>query len=191
VHVSACVWPPCPRHCFVDPSHTLHLVRSTRLLTRNLLEGAKHTFKESVGDIRLISFGPCQSPTLYFTVLRADEIAAFVPRRFWEVKACSAGLELKWAKGRTFDKATADKALAACRSAKGGQLKGVEERGKRLDAPLGLNTVALLTMASNALGFSPHKTMQVLAQPSLVQARIPACCRCDDFGTRFLAKGSS
>jgi DNA topoisomerase IA len=153
----------------------LLLVRSTRLLTRNLLEGAKYTFKESVGDIRLISFGPCQSPTLYFTVLRADEIAAFVPRRFWEVKARAAGLELKWSKGRTFDKATADKALAACKSAKGGQLNGVEEREKRLDAPLGLNTVALLTMASNALGFSPHKTMQVVAQPPLVQARFPSC----------------
>lgn len=126
----------------------------------------------------MISFGPCQSPTLYFTVLRADEIAAFVPRRFWEVKASAAGLELKWAKGRTFDRAMAEKALAACRSAKSAELKGVEVLDKRLDAPLGLNTVALLTMASNSLGFSPHKTMQVIARPSLLKTTQWWAARC-------------
>ena len=55
----------------------------TRHLTRQLLEGARVTF----GDPRLsvISYGPCQTPTLAFTTRRHDEIEAFVPREFWGV----------------------------------------------------------------------------------------------------------
>ena len=55
----------------------------TRHLTRQLLEGARVTFGNP--KLSVISYGPCQTPTLAFTTRRHDEIEAFVPRDFWGV----------------------------------------------------------------------------------------------------------
>jgi len=57
----------------------------TRLLTRQLVEGAKITFGEP--RLTVISYGPCQTPTLSFCVERQRAIDAFVPRQYWEVEA--------------------------------------------------------------------------------------------------------
>lgn len=39
------------------------------------------------GRIRLVSWGSCQTPTLYFVVNREREIESFVPKPFWYFKA--------------------------------------------------------------------------------------------------------
>ena len=74
-------------------------------------------------SLRVISFGPCQTPTLFFCVKRAQEIAAFKRRPFWEVHATgtwgrtrkndekSSGalsicVPLEWIPGRVFDKSS-------------------------------------------------------------------------------------
>lgn len=94
----------------------------TRYLTRQLLEGAKVTFNNS--SISVISYGPCQTPTLGFCVQRYDEIAAFIPRAFWGVSLTASvggrdGLKLQWAKPqhRTFVRAEAARAVASCQLA--------------------------------------------------------------------------
>lgn len=95
----------------------------TRFLTRQLLEGAKVTFQEP--KISVLSFGPCQTPTLAFCVRRHDEICAFVPRPYWgvaltaRIQGCDQVLRLAWAKHgeRSFVKLEAENALAACRAA--------------------------------------------------------------------------
>jgi DNA topoisomerase-3 len=38
-------------------------------------------------DARLVSYGPCQTPTLGFVVDRHDEIQSFVPQSFWFLDA--------------------------------------------------------------------------------------------------------
>lgn len=95
----------------------------TRFLTRQLLEGAKVTFSEP--KLSILSFGPCQTPTLAFCVRRHEEICAFVPRPFWRVavtaciQGCHQVLRLAWGKRgeRTFNKNEGENTLAACRRA--------------------------------------------------------------------------
>ena len=60
-------------------------------------------------DSSVVSYGPCQTPTLGFCVDRHDHILAFVPEDFWELHTdvCKAGVmvPLEWARGRVFDHA--------------------------------------------------------------------------------------
>lgn len=101
----------------------------TRFLTRQLLEGAKVTFDDP--SISVISYGPCQTPTLGFCVQRHEEIVAFVPRAFWGVAVWASvggrvGLQLAWAKPqeRSFLRADATRVLAACQRAATGVTSG-------------------------------------------------------------------
>ena len=55
----------------------------------------------------MVSYGPCQTPTLNFCVERHQKIAAFQPEPFWVVRPhVSKGgqsISLEWARGRLFD----------------------------------------------------------------------------------------
>jgi len=66
-------------------------VSFTRLLTWNFLELAKQKFPRN--DLKLLSYGPCQTPTLWFCVERHKEIQKFVREPFYQVSFQSAGLE--------------------------------------------------------------------------------------------------
>ena len=58
-------------------------------------------------DSSVISYGPCQTPTLGFCVDRHDEILSFVAEDFWEllVDVAKGGVmtTLDWSRGRVFD----------------------------------------------------------------------------------------
>ena len=147
----------------------------TRLLTHQLLAVAKVRFAKSAPKLRLLSYGPCQMPTLYFCVQRHREISAFVPRDFFFLTAAGFGrvdgvrtrLSLQWARGQVWQEDAATAALHACRRAGGtgggwrASVEGVSCSRKTMAGPQGMNTVALLTAAANSLGFSPAKTMAV------------------------------
>lgn len=59
-------------------------------------------------DARLISYGPCQTPTLGFVVDRHDEIQSFEAEPFWTIDVAleHAGRELtlKWSRDKLFSK---------------------------------------------------------------------------------------
>lgn len=57
-------------------------------------------------DASLISYGPCQTPTLGFCVQRHDEITNFIPETYWFVQLTAGDPEvtLEWARGRIFKK---------------------------------------------------------------------------------------
>merc|ERR1712034_101669 len=62
-------------------------------------------------DAALISYGPCQTPTLNFCVARHDLIVNFQPEPFWRL-ACAVEkggrrVALAWARGRVFDREVA------------------------------------------------------------------------------------
>lgn len=76
-------------------------------------------FQGKYGDLdaSLISYGPCQTPTLGFCVQRHDEIQTFKPDPYWVLQVTIKspdGQELttSWARGRSFDKEVANMFLS-------------------------------------------------------------------------------
>lgn len=57
-------------------------------------------------DASLISYGPCQTPTLGFCVKRHDDIQTFKPESFWylQLTAGQPEFNFEWARGRVFKK---------------------------------------------------------------------------------------
>ena len=56
----------------------------------------------------MISYGPCQTPTLSFCVERHDRIQGFQPEPFWSVQLTvsksDTPLKLSWGRERVFDR---------------------------------------------------------------------------------------
>ena len=133
----------------------------TRLLTRALRDAARRKF--GLSKLRLISYGPCQTPTLFFCVERQREIDAFVPKQFWELCVTVAvgardEVELKWSRNPCFDGAAARRAADACRATAALQVGNVlAARGAAGWYEYG----APAKLASNALGLSPHRAMEI------------------------------
>ncbi|VDD75726.1 unnamed protein product [Mesocestoides corti] len=126
-------------------------------------------FQGKYGDLnsRLVSFGPCQTPTLGFCVKRHDRIQSFKPEDFWRISATVlAGdqgqrLPLTWNRDRLFDKEAATVFLNAVSGADKAVVVDVSRKAKVKQRPQGLNTVELLRVASSSLGIGPHATMAI------------------------------
>jgi len=162
----------------VDARQELDLrigVALTRLLTWKCVGVARKRFSPST---KLVSYGPCQTPALSFCVDRAHEIQQFVPTAFFEVQVEASPdsgkknyLPLKWmgsdgsvemGDNSTPDKQTAEELVKiASKSGAHAVVESIREEQSKVNAPLGLNTVALLEAGSKALGMSPKKVMSV------------------------------
>lgn len=125
-------------------------------------------FQGRYGDLdsSVISYGPCQTPTLGFVVDRLDEINSFQPESFWSVSvavdpgAGGSTLQLEWQRGRLFDQQAAEVFHRLVSEDKLLICTAVKERETRLTRPAPLNTVQLLKLASTRLGIGPHAAMR-------------------------------
>jgi len=179
----------------VDARQELDLrvgVAITRLLTWRCVGLARKKYSPST---KLISYGPCQTPTLSFCIDRAREIQAFVPKKYWKVHTRAhqtdnprISYEIKWKatdpvesttkqktgylrrsetgvqyeESATFDeKSAADVVRLASRPGCSLRVSQVEAVTERVSAPVGLNTVALLSAGSKSMGMSPKQVMNV------------------------------
>lgn len=126
-------------------------------------------FQEKYGDLdsNLISFGPCQTPTLAFCVVRHDEIVNFKPQPYWllqaEIELPGGGrtLKLEWTRDRQFDKNAAQAFLKKIKNAKQATVVEITDKEHKKEKPLALNTVELLKVASSYLGLAPSSAMSV------------------------------
>lgn len=138
-------------------------------------------FKVKFGSrARLVSYGPCQTPTLGFVVARHDAIRRFTPETYYRIEATiqllpssstssssSSSLlpiilRLRWIRNRLFDK---DVSAALFKTVQENRknvivLSNISKDGFK-NPPLPLNTVAMLKLASRVLGISPKDTMRV------------------------------
>ncbi|XP_073954639.1 DNA topoisomerase 3-beta [Choristoneura fumiferana] len=117
-------------------------------------------------DATLISYGPCQTPTLGFCVQRHDEIQTFKPETYWVLRVTASTSEgrelpLEWKRVRSFDKDIANMFLSGIKEIKEAQVIAVQAKEKVKARPTALNTVELMRVASAGLGMSPHQAMQV------------------------------
>lgn len=74
-------------------------------------------------DSSVISYGPCQTPTLGFCVQRHDEIQTFKPETYWVLRVTVSTeegreLPLEWKRGRVFEKDIANMFLAGIKEIK-------------------------------------------------------------------------
>ncbi|CAN6722764.1 unnamed protein product [Malus baccata var. baccata] len=126
-----------------------------------------HFFHGKYGnlDARVISYGPCQTPTLGFCVQRYLQINTFKPEKFWVVRPYiiqkGYELQLEWERNKLFDFDVA--VMFQKLVMEDGMLVVTEivEKQESKSRPSGLNTVNLLKVASSALGFGPQMAMQV------------------------------
>ncbi|XP_052797572.1 DNA topoisomerase 3-beta-1-like [Mya arenaria] len=126
-------------------------------------------FQGKYGDLdsTLISYGPCQTPTLGFCVDRHDRIQSFKPEPFWviQVQITSQGtdrtLNLEWERVRMFDKEVAQMFVGLIKTVDHARVLDVTKKEKSKARPQALNTVEMLRMASSGLGIGPQQTMQI------------------------------
>ncbi|XP_057959790.1 DNA topoisomerase 3-beta isoform X2 [Malania oleifera] len=116
-------------------------------------------------DSRVISYGPCQTPTLGFCVQRYLQITTFKPETFWALRPYiihnGYELQLEWERGKVFDLDVAVMFQKLVLEDGIVEVTNVSEKEESKTRPSGLNTVNLLKVASSALGFGPQMAMQL------------------------------
>jgi DNA topoisomerase-1 len=133
----------------------------------DLIWGATLTRAVSLATRRFgsnfLSVGRVQSPTLALIVERELERRAHVAKPYWEVFARfqhpDGAFEAHHLTDRFWEKAEADAALAGTKSP--GLVKEVTAKRSQRKPPAPFNTTAFTTEASNRLGITPKRAMQL------------------------------
>ncbi|XP_058978368.1 DNA topoisomerase 3-beta-like [Musca domestica] len=122
-------------------------------------------FQGRYGDLdsSLISYGPCQTPTLGFCVKRHDDIQTFKPESFWNLQLTAGQPEFsfEWNRGRVFKKDIATMLLNLVKNQKEGLIESVSSKEQSRVRPQALNTVELMRICSSGLGIGPFQAMQI------------------------------
>ncbi|XP_019849486.1 PREDICTED: DNA topoisomerase 3-beta-1-like isoform X2 [Amphimedon queenslandica] len=114
----------------------------------------------------VISYGPCQTPTLGFCVERHDEIQHFKPEKYWKLD-CSVShsssnpLSLQWDKERIFDHEVIKLFHLMLTHHKIASVESVSEKSRSKAPPLPLHTVEMLRACSSRLHISPKQAMDI------------------------------
>ena len=142
-------------------------------------------FQGRYGDLdsAVLSYGPCQTPTLGFCVQRHIEIETFKPTPYWVLdlgvlkrgRMCRA----QWASGRSFNQNKTNALVQLCKDTPGAsaEVLSVVTKEKKQGRPTPLNTVQILKAASKALGMGPHAAMQCAERLYLVSKRLQTLFR--------------
>jgi len=128
----------------------------TRLLT---LAARRHN-----RDIRLISWGSCQAPTLWFVVKRERERMNFKSKPFWILKVTfqtSSGERFEAESDRFWSLEDARRAYRRAQSAPYGIVKRFEERLVKISRPTPLRTDDMLRDLTKITGQSATRILQV------------------------------
>ncbi|KAI8089922.1 DNA topoisomerase [Halteromyces radiatus] len=126
-------------------------------------------FQGKYGDLdsTVISYGPCQSPTLAFCVERHDRIQSFQPEPFWTITPtiiqADLPVKLTWMRERLFDKQVTSVFMTNVEEAQklGAKVLQVSVTKKSKARPHALNTVEMLKHGSSNLGIGPSECMSI------------------------------
>jgi len=114
--------------------------------------------------IKLISWGSCQAPTLWFVVKRERDRIRFKSRPFWTLKATFqtlSGERLEAESNRFWEKSEAERALEKASSTDRGTVSDFNERLFEVSRPTPLRTDDLLRDLVKLTGLSAAKVLQI------------------------------
>ena len=115
-------------------------------------------------NVRLISWGSCQAPTLWFVVKRERERMGFKPKPFWILKATfqkSSGERFEAESDRFWRLEDARKAYQRAKSTPHGIVKRFDERLVKVLRPTPLRTDDMLRDLTKITGQSAARILQV------------------------------
>ena len=135
-------------------------VSFTRFLTSSIMPA----LTELSENYKMLSYGPCQTPTLWFCVNRQNEIKNFVSTPYYKLY-----IEVEINKFRHkifYDKKFKKKnefkdILEKLKEVKEIKVKEIITEQNTKTPPVGLNTATLLKIASSFFRISPHETMVI------------------------------
>ena len=118
----------------------------------------------------VISYGPCQFPTLNFIVERAEKIRKFVPEEFYylELKLKKTDKEIgekitifNWERNRIFEKIICFTILEKTLENKTCKIVSVQKKEKKKYRPFPLNTVEMTKLISRKLHINSKEAMDI------------------------------
>lgn len=113
----------------------------------------------------VISYGPCQFPTLGFVVDQYDKVAAFVPETFWYIHVTlereNVSVEFKWKRNRLFDHHTAFALYEMCADEPEATIQNIAVKPATKWKPLPLTTVELQKSGSRLLHLTPKTILDI------------------------------
>ncbi|RLF07077.1 MAG: type IA DNA topoisomerase, partial [Thermoprotei archaeon] len=112
-----------------------------------------------------ISYGPCQSPTLYLVVQRALEREKFQSQKFYRViaklKIGERVIEAEHVKGRFNSKEEAEQVKVKAEKARIAEVENVKITKTKREPPKPLDTIELESLASKHLNMRAKKTLDL------------------------------
>ncbi|KAA6369333.1 MAG: putative DNA topoisomerase 3-alpha [Streblomastix strix] len=121
--------------------------------------------EENRNEKNLISYGPCQFPTLGFVVDRYWRNKQFIPEEFYsihvEVRTSEGNAQFSWERIRLFDRLTCIVLYEICLEAEQILIKKVIQKEKKKLKPLPLTTVTLQKQTSRLYRMSAKQTVDV------------------------------
>jgi DNA topoisomerase-3 len=132
----------------------------TRCLTLNL-----KPMILPVQELKVVSYGSCQFPTLGFVVDRYFRVRNFVPEPFWSIKVVhqkdSVKVNFNWKRVHLFDRMMVTILYERCLQAKTATVLKMQKRPTSKWRPLPLTTVELQKMGSRFLRMDSQRVMKI------------------------------
>ncbi|BGP25078.1 DNA topoisomerase [Rhodotorula toruloides] len=113
----------------------------------------------------LISYGPCQFPTLGFVVDQYERVSSFVPEPFWYIHVALAREDstttFSWRRGRLYNRDVAQALLEIVEDAREAAVTNWETKPTQKWKPLPLTTVELQKSGSRLLRMPPKRVLEI------------------------------
>ncbi|MEM4576187.1 MAG: DNA topoisomerase [Candidatus Nezhaarchaeales archaeon] len=133
----------------------------TRLLTLKVREVKPSALPRG----HVISYGPCQSPTLYFVVKRALERESFQSQKFYKVLAKlrvdGNVIEVEHVKGRFDSRLEAEQVRARAERTLLAKVEEIKVSRTKREPPKPLDTIELESLASKHLNIRAKRTLEI------------------------------
>ncbi|KAG0707107.1 DNA topoisomerase [Suillus ampliporus] len=113
----------------------------------------------------VVSYGPCQFPTLGFVVQRYSQVKSFVPEDFWyihfSVDRDDMKVDFNWKRGHLFEQDVVDEIYEEVLQSPTARVVKVTQKDIKKYKPLPLTTVELQKAGSRLLRLAPKKVLDI------------------------------